>query len=478
MSVNRENVIYFGVFAVFAVFFGVLYFTGEPIYVGDTYQYEHQMIMREPVYALLIQFVRFLSPENHFQIIIALQNLLAVVANTAVIAFLRRRLGLSALEAFLFAGILLMPHIMTPVLSRTHLLLTNALMTEGISYSLYPIAFMSLLDMMWDGEPVSRKSFRTLAISFLLTLIRSQMMLLFVVWLLAAYVLLVRNAIRATGETQGKRNSFELAESIVKQGLLAVLAAFVIVFVARSAVIHVYNYLEQGLFVGNISGKAMSFANVLYVADREDGEAIEDDSLRELFYEMYDAADVNDMNYTDAPSGILAKAKYHEECHDELNFTYFGETAKTYIGKTQGIYTDRFQELMIEVDEIAGELSALLMPRVIGRYVSNYINIIALGFIRTVAIELPILAWYTILIYTVAVVLTIWLWKKNPKSIAAPFMAVVLVTIVGNVCATALMIQCISRYMIYNFPLFYMAGFLELREIRAMRISKSAEYTN
>lgn len=475
MSVNRENVIYFGVFAVFAVFFGVLYFTGEPIYVGDTYQYEHQMIMREPVYALLIQFVRFLSPENHFQIIIALQNLLAVVANTAVIVFLRRRLGLSALEAFLFAGILLMPHIMTPVLSRTHLLLTNALMTEGISYSLYPIAFMSLLDMMWDGKPVSRKSFRTLALFWLLTLIRGQMMVLFVVWFLAAFVLTVRNAVRATGET---RNAFALAEMIWKQGLLAVLAAFVIVFAARSAVIHVYNYLEQGLFVDNISGKAMSFANVLYVADREDGEAIEDDSLRELFYEMYDAADVNDMNYTDAPSGILAKAKYHEECHDELNFTYFGETAKTYIGKTQGIYTDRFQELMIEVDKIAEELSALLMPRVIGRYVSNYINIIALGFIRTVAIELPILAWYTILIYIVAVVLTIWLWKKNPKSIAAPFMAVVLVTIVGNVCATALMIQCISRYMIYNFPLFYMAGFLELREIRAMRISKSAEHTD
>lgn len=461
-----RNIVYFVAFAIFAVFFGVLYFTGEPIYVGDTYQYEHQMIMREPVYSLLIQFVRFLSPEHHFQVIIALQNLLAVAANMAVVVFMRRRFGLNAPSTVLFTGILLMPHIMTPILSRTHLLLTNALMTEGITYSLYPLAFMSLLDMMWEGKPVGRKSFRTLACFLLLTLVRGQMMVLFVVWFLVAYILTVKNAVRATDVIQGKRDPFRLAENIGKQGLTVVLAAFILVFVAKSAVVHVYNYLEQGLFVDTISGKAMSFANVLYVADREDGEAIADDALRELFYEMYDAADVNDMNYTDAPPGILARAKYHESCHDELNFTYFGETAKSYVGRTQGIYTDRFQELMIEVDGIAAELTALLMPRVMGRYVRNYLYVAALGFIRSVAVEHAALAWYSAFIYMAALALTIVVWRKKPGSMAAPFMAVVLVTIVGNVCATALMIQCISRYMIYNFPLFYMAGFLELRELR------------
>ncbi|MDE6055417.1 MAG: hypothetical protein K2G55_17045, partial [Lachnospiraceae bacterium] len=130
------------------------------------------------------------------------------------------------------------------------------------------------------------------------------------------------------------------------------------------------------------------------------------------------------------------------------------------------IYPDRFQELMIAVDEVAAELSAELMPQVIGRYAGNYINVIALGFIRTVAYENVFLAWYAVFIYIAAVVLTIILWKRDSKSRAASFMAVVLLTITGNVCATALMIQCISRYMIYNLPLFYMAGFLELVELR------------
>lgn len=468
MKFDRRNLIFLGIFT---IFFGFLLVTGGPVYVGDTFQYENQMIMREPMYALLIQFCRFISPQNQFLLIIWFQNILAVVTNTIVIIFLRRRFHLNIWISLLFTGILLVPHVMTPVFSSMHLVLTNALMTEGILFSLYPLAFMSLLDMMWSGKPICIKSFRTLVFLLLLSLIRGQMMVLFVVWFLIAYVLVVKNGIHITNKDKDKRNTFELAENIAKQGLLTVLAAVVIVFAVRSLVIHVYNYCENGLFVDTVSGKAMSFANVLYVTDREDGEAIGDTELRDLFYEIYDRADADKMNYKYAPSGIFGKAAYHEMCHDALNFIYFGEPAKSYVGEIEGIYVDRYQELMIAVDEVAAQLSAELMPRVIGRYALNYVNIIALGFVRSIAYEKSFLVWYALFAYIAAVVLTIVLWRKNPKSMAASFMAVVLLCIVGNVCATALMIQCISRYMIYNLPLFYIAAVLEFLEFKEKRES-------
>ena len=449
----------------FLSFFGYLFVTGEPLYVGDTFQYENQMIMREPVYALLIQLCRAISPQYHYQMIILIQNLLAAAANTAVIGFMRKQFHLKLWESLVFAGILLVPHIMTPVFASTHLVLTNALMTEGILFSLYPLAFASLLDMIWSGKPVGKKGFRTLVFFLLLSLIRGQMMVLFVVWFLAAYVLVVKNGIAATDRTRDGKNTFVLAENIGKQGLVVIVAALIIAFAARSVLIHVYNYCEQGLFVDTASGKAMSFANVLYVADRADGEAIADDELRAGFYEMYDRADADRMNYKYAPPGLLGRARHHEECHDELNFTYFSDAARQYVGEKQGIYADRYQELMIALDEVAADLSAELMPEVLGRYVWNYLSVAALGFIRTVAYENSFLAWYAVLIYIAAAALTVMLWRRDPGSRAASFMAVVLLTIAGNVCATALMIQCISRYMIYNLPLFYMAGFLELREI-------------
>ncbi len=454
---------------IFILFFGFLFLTGEPTYAGDTFQHENQMIMREPGYALLIQLLRFLSPQKHYWLLIAVQNLLAVVADTVVIAFMRRHFSLRLPETMLFTAILLIPHLMTPILSSAHLVLTNALMTEGILFSLYPLGFISLLKMIESGKAIGRESVCTIGGFFLLSMIRGQMMALFVVWFLVAYILVVKNGIRETNQTADKRNTFVLAENIARQGLIGICAVFVIAFAARSILIRGYNYLEQGLFVGTASGKAMAFANVLYVTDREDGEAIEDEALRALFYEIYDSADADKMNYKYAPSGLLNRAAHHEQCHDELNFTYFAEPTKQFLTRTQGLYVDRFQELMVAVDQIAERLSVALMPRVFLRYLRNYISVIALGFVRTVSYESPLLVWYAVFIYLAAVVLTIKLFKRGRGSQAAPFMAVVLLTIMGNVCATALMVQCISRYMIYNLPLFYMAGFLELRELARVK---------
>ena len=64
------------IFFVFMVFFGFLFITGEPQYLGDTFQHENQFVTREPVYALLIQFLRWLSPNYHYELIIIVQNVL------------------------------------------------------------------------------------------------------------------------------------------------------------------------------------------------------------------------------------------------------------------------------------------------------------------------------------------------------------------------------------------------------------------
>ncbi len=460
MKFDRRNVIFLGIFV---VFFGCLLFIGEPIYTNDTFQYESQMVMREPGYALFMQLMRFISPEGCYQLIIVLQNILAVVANTIFMVFMRRRLRLGMPMSLLFTAILLAPHVMTPVFSHTHLILTNTLMTEGVLFSLYPLAMISLLDAIWDKKPLGVASIRTILVFFLLSLIRGQMMVLFVVWVLVMGILSFFDGSSHWGRSHNK---------VITTGIVQSITLFLIVvmaFVARSGLVCFYNYLENGLLVGSVSGKAMSFANVLYVADREDGASIEDERLRELFYEMYDTADADGMNYKYAPGGILNRAAHHEMCHDELNFTYFGEPAKWYVNETKGIYVGQYQELMIEIDKVAAQLSAELMPQVFGRYVKNYLCVIALGFVRTIAYEKSFLVWYAVVAYIAAIVLTVLCWRKHPNSMAAPFLAVILLTIVGNVCATALMIQCISRYMIYNLPLFYMAGLTGLLELNQLR---------
>lgn len=440
----RKRIIDITIFLVFAVFFGFLLITGEPQYLGDSFQHEMQFVTREPVYALLIQFLRFLSPDHHYELIILVQNILAIVANTIFVCVLRRLLNLKWYMLPVMIVILLAPHIMTPLASASGMVITNSLLSEGISYSLYLFFILHILKAVWSRNILGKDSLFAFFWAIGVSLVRGQFMVLILVWFLAM-------AIIAFLQKKWK----QIAIFVV---MLAV------AFVGRGLLVKTYNYCEQGLFVDTASGKAMSVANVLYVADREDGEAITDEGLRELFYEIYDRAYADGMNYQFSPDGLLARAAHHEECHDSLNFDYFAIAAKEYVTENTGVTVEDYQLMMVEVDKVASALMSELLPQVVVKYAYNYVAMVLMGFVRSVAMVHPIFNWYALAIYLLAMILTIFVWVKKHDSKAAPFMALVLLMITGNVTGTSLMIQCISRYMLYNLPLFYLAGLLLLLE--------------
>ena len=440
----RKRIIDITIFLVFAVFFGFLLITGEPQYLGDSFQHEMQFVTREPVYALLLQFLRFLSPKHHYELIILVQNILAIVANTIFVCVLRRLLNLKWYMLPVMIVILLAPHIMTPLASASGMVITNSLLSEGISYSLYLFFILHILKAVWSRNILGKDSLFAFFWAIGVSLVRGQFMVLILVWFLAM-------AIIAFLQKKWK----QIAIFVV---MLAV------AFVGRGLLVKTYNYCEQGLFVDTASGKAMSVANVLYVADREDGEAITDEGLRELFYEIYDRAYADGMNYQFSPDGLLARAAHHEECHDSLNFDYFAIAAKEYVTETTGVTVEDYQLMMVEVDKVASALMSELLPQVVVKYAYNYVAMVLMGFVRSVAMVHPIFNWYALAIYLIAMILTIFVWVKKHDSKAAPFMALVLLMITGNVTGTSLMIQCISRYMLYNLPLFYLAGLLLLLE--------------
>lgn len=459
---KKEKVTDIAVFLVFAVFFGFLFLTGEPLYLGDSFQHEMQFVTREPVYALLIQFLRFLSPEHHYELVILVQNLLAIAANTIFLCALRRLCRLKGYMTALFCVILLAPHILTPLASSSGMIITNSLLSEGIAYSLYLFFILYLLKAVWSRTILGKDSICAFLWAIGMSLVRGQFMLLLLVWFLAMGLIAL------------------LQKKWKQTALLVVMLAAA--FAGRGLLIKTYNYCEQGLFVPTVSGKAMSAANVLYVADREDGEAIEDEGLRELFYEIYDKAYRDGMNYRFSPKGLLARAAHHEACHDSLNFDYFAVAAKEYVAETTGVTVEDYQLMMVKVDEVASALMKELLPQVLAKYAYNYTAMVLMGFIRSVAMLHPVWNWYALIIYFAALVLTAFVWKKKHASQAAPFMALVLLMITGNVMGTSLMIQCISRYMLYNLPLFYMAGLLLIREVceiyKAEKINKKGQNSN
>ena len=132
------------IFILFAGFFGAMFVIGEPVYTGDTYQYECQMVMREPGYSLLMQGSRFLcatvlsalfpGEDGYYHFIILFQNILAVITNTVFVSFISKRYKLNTPFTLLAGIIMLAPHIMTPVFASTNLILANSLMTDGVIF--------------------------------------------------------------------------------------------------------------------------------------------------------------------------------------------------------------------------------------------------------------------------------------------------------------------------------------------------------
>ncbi len=429
---------------VFSVFFLCLLITGEPLYLGDSGQYINQYVTREPIYPLIIQFLRWISEEYYYWLVIVFQNILAIIANTMFVCYLRRTFSCKTYVLPVIILVMLAPHIATPLASLTNFVLTNSLLTEGITFSLYLFYVKYLLEMIWSKELFGRNTWFAFGWAVLISLVRGQFMTLMIVWFLVGCCKVFY------------RKQWKYLVGLV---LLMMLA-----FIGRSMFTRIYNYCEQGLFVGTASGKTTAFSNVLYVADRVDGEAIEDEELRNLYYDVYDAIYESEYNYAFAPSGLIERGLYHEQCHDRIKFDVFLEKAKAYVGESQGIYTDQYQLLMVEVDDIATQMQNELMPKVFIRYVCNYLSVISLGFVRSVAYLHPILNVYAVVIYLLAIALGIVLWRKKPDAKSVKFMAVVFLMLLGNVTATGLFIMCLSRYVLYNISLFYMAGLFMLIE--------------
>jgi hypothetical protein len=427
----------FLIFAIFAAFFGVLLISGEPLYLGDTYQHEMQFVTRDPIYALMIQLLRWISPDNHYYLIIVVQNILAVIANTLFVCNIRKMFNLRNYMLPAVILVLLSPHIMTPIVSSTNMIITNSLLSEGIAYSLYLFFALYMLKAIYARKLLGKYSILAFIWAVVVSMVRGQFMVLILVWFLSMGVILLLD-----------KKWKEIAILIV---MLAV------GFAGRTMIVKTYNYCEQGLFVSTVSGKASFVSNVIYVADREDGEAINDDRLREVFYEIYDMAYDGGNNYKFSPKGLISRANHHENSHDNIKFDCFYIVANEYVTETKGITVGDYQLMMIEADNVAGELISSLYPKVFAKWLYNYIAMVAMGFIRSVLVVNPILNWLAVAIYILAVVLTILEFRKNKASRAAIFMAVVLLMIVGNVTATSLMIMCISRYVLYNLPLFYLA---------------------
>lgn len=443
------------VLVILIVVFGIFAFFCDMAWCGDSYQYENQFPMREPVYSLILQFLKFVSGDVYMRVLGLVQNLLACVCIYWTFKQLSDIWNFKIFGRFATLICLLAPHIVTPLASKTHLIITNTVMTEGITLSLYYVWFVYAVKLI-VGQGIKEKKIsfmiRMTLLALVLAMTRGQLILC----VLMSFVLYIVVTLFDKGDDK---------RSKIKKSIVFIVL-FIVTILSKTQLTKWYNLIESGNYVNTISSKPMLLANIAYVCDEADADYIKDDDLRSAFREVLHLINENDISYKNAEGSIISKARFHEAGHETINFDYIDPEMRKVIYERYGYDEGEFFKLMISEDELCGLIAKQILPHIAGKYFRNYVIISVLGFVRSIAVERSILSIYALIMYLFAIALTIIQLRKNTANRQAWCMIFTLIMICGNVLGTALVIECITRYMIYNLPFFYITGMALVSTLR------------
>lgn len=425
------------------LFFAALWLLGTTGIYNDSNQYIAMHIHREPLYSFFLWIFRSLFGETKYlDIVRFLQNGLAAFSVIWLAESLKKRFAFGQWMEALVCLILLAPHIITPVFSASGLVLSNGVISEALGLPLFYLFTAQCMKMVYTRQRGAALS--SLLLSLFLSLVRGQMMFTILLWLVFAGAVVI------------------VEKKKLAKRLLICVVCTALAFGTRTLLVKSYNLVFNGYFINNTFGSVGLLANILYAADEEDAERIVDRDARVMFELSYRLAKEQGATYQDAPEGFFNRAAHLEKWHDAIKFEMIEEPWRQ-LHDREG-FIDYIPE-NVESDRIAATIVKSLLPAVLGRWLYDYLALACYGLIRSVAVVHPLLNWYALTAYLAYIVLAALAWRKNHNSNAVWLAAFSLLAVFANVFATSMIIMCLSRYVIYGLPLFYVSGLMLLYEL-------------
>lgn len=425
------------------LFFAALWLLGTTGIYNDSNQYIAMHIHREPLYSFFLWIFRSLFGETKYlDIVRFLQNGLAAFSVIWLAESLKKRFAFGQWMEALVCLILLAPHIITPVFSASGLVLSNGVISEALGLPLFYLFTAQCMKMVYTRQRGAALS--SLLLSLFLSLVRGQMMFTILLWLVFAGAVVI------------------VEKKKLAKRLLICVVCTALAFGTRTLLVKSYNLVFNGYFINNTFGSVGLLANILYAADEEDAERIADRDARVMFELSYRLAKEQGATYQDAPEGFFNRAAHLEKWHDAIKFEMIEEPWRQ-LHDREG-FIDYIPE-NVESDRIAATIVKSLLPAVLGRWLYDYLALACYGLIRSIAVVHPLLNWYALTAYLAYIVLAALAWRKNHNSNAVWLAAFSLLAVFANVFATSMIIMCLSRYVIYGLPLFYVSGLMLLYEL-------------
>lgn len=465
-----------------------------------------------PVYPLFLLGSQYLFGDAVYLWVVTIEQ--AVLAACSIVLLeetLRKQFELHFLEGVLFCILALYPY----TIEMPGAVMTQAVLTEGIAYSLFYIYLTILLKAIW------KKSYAWLTGAFAMTLflagVRSQLQIFFgVCGIVFLYLVCMRR--RGKGGLQRVVRFLIGLAGCVIVSLTGILLVMGMIRGYRTAMKADYGLYMIGLKVQqpevyeivmeevqrktqeeveeaeeqecppaeeqkeeeNLVDRSFStsqyltliFSRGMYEADYEDAELFSDSVLKGLYLQLYETVDAKQERYAYAQEGLWMWKDIVGGI-GKIGITCMRTPSEYYVEHAPDIIaSEQFSDIR------AGHLQTIgltLIKTHLGRFLYHALKLLPQAFISTVFFQYAPLYLFchlvTAFLYLAAFALMIWGYAdQRARKEGAEMMALILGSNVVTVLIMSLVFFGQQRYLVYTFGPFYMAGYLLLRQLWRVRV--------
>ena len=434
MNKYKDKIFSSGMFIIALTFYLFFAFYDGAVICVDSPSYINMESSREPLYPLLLQGFRILFSEGDYLFPVAVfQSMLAAVACYLLADYLWKNFVPLKITALAILVLPMAVSLLCRFAAKRASMYSNSILTEGITISLYMIFFRFLLEYYFKQS--KRSLVACFILMFLQISIRKQMIIAVAMFVVVALFISIKNM-------------------KIRHGLITIVISFVVVFGCNFLLDTGYNYILHGENATHTGDIRFISTMAFYTAERNDGENIEDESIRELFYEIYDICDENGHLKHSANEGWNNRVAHFGDYYDCIQIDVMWPKITQFVIDEYGCEGIQISE---HADDIMNIISKSVIPHNIDSVLQVFFDNFISGLIVTVAQRNRILNWYSLFIYIVYIgVLCINIkWIKDSKVIAIA--CFILVSVVFNVGLVSMVIFCQTRYTIYNMALFYIS---------------------
>lgn len=429
------------------------------ILLPDSPSYISMQTFREPVYCIFLAILRAFfglfgeTSDLYLTAAVYIQSLLAAYAAWCLANYLGKELILTRFQTSVIVFIPMAISLMLRFVNKDAYMFSNAILTEGITCSLFLLFIRYLLEVHY------RKSLRSLlaatVLSFVMIATRKQM-----------YVTLILLVIVICWTYLEKRE--------IRKGILITFVCAGGILCANTMLDHGYNYLIHRESGTHSSDNRFMATMVIYTSERSYGEQITDQEARDLFYEIYNICEAQGyLKHSVAGEGWHGRVTHFTNNYDLIQLRSMWPTIREYVYEN---YEGGEVYLEQKVDEITNRMIMSLLPKVWSSIIGSFIDNFIYGLITTAA-QTPTKSFLIIcaaIAYILcAALLLIHIRYEGMTKVA--FLAICTIfSIVINVAVVSMVIFAQARYTIYNMPILYITlWILFVKDCRLLIKSKS-----